>query len=238
MLMPSFGASIVLPEFVAHCSHSSSDRIPGLYGENWEDQLPPELRNAVAKRKYEFIVGRYCAYRAICQIRPDFDWRAQIGRGPTGAPVWPDGIVGSITHTDGYVAAAAAHRRSVDSIGIDSERILSAEVAREVSTLIVSESEADRIARTTALDPSKVMSLCFSAKESLFKCLHPLVDRYFDYLDAEIVDVQVEPRRFGIQLGVSLSKYLPSGMVLFGRFAFNDCWVHTGLTFRRPPLRV
>ncbi|MGY3621912.1 4'-phosphopantetheinyl transferase family protein [Bradyrhizobium sp. USDA 10063] len=232
MSTPSSRASIILPEFVAHFSHPSSDRLPRLIGENWEDQLPHHMRNCVPKRQHEFIIGRYCAYRAVRQIQPDFDWRMQIGRGPTGAPVWPDGIIGSITHTDGHIAAAAAHRDRVDAIGIDSERILSAEVAHEVSSLVVSTSELVRIASTTQLDPIKALTLCFSAKESLFKCLHPLIDQYFDYLDAEVVSVQVEARRFGIRLGRSLSSYLPLGMVLFGHFACGDGFVHTGLTFR------
>jgi hypothetical protein len=38
--MPSFGASIVLPEFVAHGGHSSSDRVAYLVRESWEDQFP------------------------------------------------------------------------------------------------------------------------------------------------------------------------------------------------------
>jgi enterobactin synthetase component D len=229
-----FDAPNVLPEFVTYCSHSSSKRIPEFLGEDWEDELPPQLRHAVTKRKREFIIGRYCAYRAIRQIRSDFDWRMQISKGPSGAPVWPDGIVGSITHTEGYVAAAVASRRNVDAIGIDSERVLSVEVAREVSRLIASQGELDRIERTTALDAHKTLSLCFSAKESLFKCLHPLINQYFDYLDAEIVDVQTRPGRFGVRLGLPLSEYLPSGTVLFGCFEFSECWVHTGLTFRRP----
>ncbi|TYO64156.1 4'-phosphopantetheinyl transferase superfamily protein [Bradyrhizobium hipponense] len=233
MSTPSSRASIVLPEFVAHFSHRSSDRVPRLIGENWEDLLPHQMRNCVPKRQHEFIIGRYCAYRAVLQIQPDFDWRTPISRGPTGAPVWPVGIIGSITHTDGYVAAAAARRGCLDAIGIDSERILSAKVAREVSSLVVSESELDRIASKTELDRIKALTLCFSAKESLFKCLHPLIDQYFDYLDAEVVSVQVEARRFGIRLERPLSNDLPSGMILFGRFACNDGFVHTGLTFRR-----
>ncbi|MGX1331563.1 enterobactin synthetase component D [Bradyrhizobium elkanii] len=205
MSTPSFRASIVVPECVAHFGHRSSDRVPRLIEENWEELLPHQMRNCVPKRQHEFITGRYCAYRAIRQIQPDFDWPTRIGRGPTGAPVWPDGIIGSITHTDGYVAAAAAHRSCLDAIGIDSERILNAKVAREVSSLIVSESELERIARGAELDPVKALTLCFSAKESLFKCLHPLIGQYFDYLDAEVVSVQVEARRFGIRLERPLS---------------------------------
>jgi len=90
--------------------------------------FPEELRSlgrAVDKRRREFTTGRACARAAL----------SQLGIGPTaipggarGQPLWPPGIVGSITHCRGYCACAVARAERVVSLGIDAEANLPLEV--------------------------------------------------------------------------------------------------------------
>ena len=46
---------------------------------------------------------------------------APLLSGPKREPLWPDGVVGSITHCDGYRAVAVARADQLASIGIDAE---------------------------------------------------------------------------------------------------------------------
>ena len=83
--------------------------------------LPAEehlVAKAVAKRRREVTNARTCARRALAGLGIA---ETAIPRGPKGQPIWPTGVVGSITHTTGYVAAAVAHAAKVRSIGVDAE---------------------------------------------------------------------------------------------------------------------
>ena len=64
-----------------------------------------------------------------------------ILRGQDRAPIWPDGIVGSITHCDGYCAATLAHERDFISLGIDAEP--NDPLPAEILKLVALEGEID-----------------------------------------------------------------------------------------------
>jgi 4'-phosphopantetheinyl transferase EntD len=165
----------------------------------WEpDGLLPEeaaqLQWAVARRRREFAAGRACARRALAQLGLEV---APLLIGPDRAPLWPQGTVGSITHCEGYCAAAAARSDDLRSLGIDAElnRPLSDGVARQVLT----REELARTRGARAQDGIEWPALCFSAKESLYKAWHPLARRWLGYLDAEIV-FDPRPRSFEVRL--------------------------------------
>lgn len=77
-----------------------------------------EIAGAGDKRRREFTTARRCARRALARLglAP-----GPLPTGPTGAPVWPVGVTGSITHCDGYRAAAAARTADLAGLGIDAE---------------------------------------------------------------------------------------------------------------------
>ena len=84
------------------------------FADSLDATLYPEeeavVARAVAKRRREFTTVRACARTALARLgRPP----APIIPGPRGAPGWPPGIVGSMTHCDGYRACALALAASV-----------------------------------------------------------------------------------------------------------------------------
>jgi 4'-phosphopantetheinyl transferase EntD len=85
--------------------------------------LPAEakaLRGMVPKRAREYAAGRLCARRALAELGVvDFAAVTADDR----QPIWPDSMVGSITHTAGFCAAVIAPRRCAAAMGIDSEWI-------------------------------------------------------------------------------------------------------------------
>ncbi|HEY7101617.1 MAG TPA: 4'-phosphopantetheinyl transferase, partial [Mycobacteriales bacterium] len=86
-----------------------------------EALLPEEevlVARAVGKRRAEFTTVRTCARIALGRLGLP---PAPLLSGPKREPLWPDGVVGSITHCDGYRAVAVARADQLATIGIDAE---------------------------------------------------------------------------------------------------------------------
>ncbi len=136
------------------------------------------VANAIEARRLEFITGRACAKLALMRlgVRPE-----PIEKGPSGAPNWPVGIVGSITHCKGYRASAVARARHVRSIGIDAEP--DEPLPEGILNLVATRMEREGL-------PSDLHGcwdrLLFSAKEAVYKACFPLTGRWMDFHDASI----------------------------------------------------
>jgi hypothetical protein len=65
------------------------------------------MASAVPRRRAEFAAGRACARAALRRLGIN-GWPLLVGS--KREPLWPAGVVGSITHTDGLVAAAVSRR--------------------------------------------------------------------------------------------------------------------------------
>lgn len=158
--------------------------------ERYDDEQPVELfpeeeallGNAVPKRRNEFGTARACARDAmrLLGVQP-----AAILPGPKREPLWPDGVVGSLTHCSGYRAAALAHRRDFQTIGIDAEP--HAPAPDGVLGAIAIPAELDRMSGLKAEDPKICWDrLLFSAKESTYKAWYPVTRRWLGFEDADI----------------------------------------------------
>lgn len=121
------------------------------------------------QRSAEFATGRACARDALATLGLP---AAAIPTGPAGDPVWPDGVLGSITHCVGYWAAAVALASSYDAIGIDAEPHLA--VPQEVLHAVADPGE---LVALKAMPPDGTAwdRVLFSAKESAYKAWFPLV---------------------------------------------------------------
>jgi 4'-phosphopantetheinyl transferase EntD len=145
--------------------------VPGLSGaEIWDEgQAVPfhphehvHVAKSAEKRRREFTLGRACARSALAGLGHG---DVVIAKGDDGAPVWPAGIVGSITHTKGYAAALAGESRRFAGVGIDAERKggVTPELWPRLFTL------AEQEILRAQLDPSLAATLFFSAKEASYK---------------------------------------------------------------------
>lgn len=121
-------------------------------------------------RLREFAAGRECARRALAQLGIG---GLALPLGPRGAPVWPRGIVGSITHKGTYRAAAVAREDELEGIGIDAE--LDAPLPNGVLATIALPDELERVDGLAIDDPlANWDRLLFSAKEAAVKSADPL----------------------------------------------------------------
>ncbi|MDL5159498.1 4'-phosphopantetheinyl transferase family protein [Actinomycetospora termitidis] len=140
----------------------------------------PAVAKAVDSRRAEFTTGRACARDALAALGAPAD---AVPVGEKRSPVWPDGVVGSITHTKGFRGAAVAFADVVRSVGIDAEQhdVLPEGVLEAVS----SESERAVLASLAARRPDVHWDrLLFSAKESVYKTWFPLTGRWLGFEEA------------------------------------------------------
>ncbi len=206
-------------------------RIPG----NAADLLPPEIHHverAVPKRVREFAAGRVCARSALAELGVhDFPLRAATDR----QPIWPPDVVGSITHTDGYCAAAVASRRDLLAIGVDAE--VQGAPTEELWTTICNPAE---LAWLNSLPPGaqpKAVTLLFAAKEAFYKCQYPLAAEWLDFHDLEVAATawgaatgafEVRPTR-----PIVFDRY--AAMPLLGRYALDGPVLLAGVAVPAPP---
>lgn len=140
------------------------------------------IANAVVPRRREFITARRCARDALGVLgHPP----APVRPGPGRAPIWPAGVVGSITHCAGYRAAAVSGREGPASIGIDAEP--HAPLPTGVLESIVAGADEARLAELARAEPSiRWDRLLFSAKESIYKAWYPVTGRWLGFEDASV----------------------------------------------------
>lgn len=185
--------------------------------------LPANLSTAVESRQREYLAGRYCALKALKAIGkictpPEQDLQ--------GAPCWPQGYVGSISHNHHHAMAAVALQQHHQTLGIDIETCFH---APELHADIFTRSEQDRWSRD--LD-GWLPTLVFSAKESLYKALFPLTRVQFYFHDAELV--AINPHGFTLRLCTTLNSHWTRGACI------NGSWSRHGdeiITLIAPPAR-
>ncbi|MFC8225092.1 4'-phosphopantetheinyl transferase [Streptomyces sp. NPDC057287] len=167
----------ILPPNVA-CADTHEDDAPA-------GSLYPEEARLVAasvdRRRHEFAAVRACARRAMGALGLP---PAPVLRGHRGIPLWPDGTVGSMTHCDGYRAAALARASEIRAVGIDAEP--NEPLPPDVWEMISLPSERARLstgAHDTAVHWDRLL---FSAKESVFKTWFPLTRIELDFDEADV----------------------------------------------------
>jgi 4'-phosphopantetheinyl transferase EntD len=145
-----------------------------------EEQI---IARAVEVRRLEYATVRSCA--RSCLERLGYP-PVPILPGVGGAPTWPAGVQGSMTHCPGYAAAAVGPVAQISAIGIDAEP--DAPLPDGVLNLIATPAEQDRLATIQPeADSPDWDRLLFSAKEAVYKAWFPLVGEWLDHQDAEIV---------------------------------------------------
>ena len=174
-----------------------------------EQQL---VANAVASRRAEFFSGRHFARVALRHVNC---LDTPILRGEKGDPLWPENVLGSISHDLGQVIVAVMAAASHRGIGIDLV-LDSARVDSSLEYLIARPDELNSLSQVAAGVP--VLALAFSLKESVVKAISPTIDRYLDFMD---IDLSLEHGRlsaylkdFDVTLRCGFTP-LPNGLLSF-----------------------
>ena len=163
------------------------DQADLFYAELYDDPpdlaaLPEEeplIERSVAKRRNEFITVRHCARLAMGELGVP---PAPILKGEKGEPCWPSGVVGSLTHCQGYRGAVVGRSTTVRSVGIDAEPhdVLPDKVLEAISLPV------ERHEMAALPDGLHWDRILFCAKEATYKAWFPLTERWLGFEDAHI----------------------------------------------------
>jgi 4'-phosphopantetheinyl transferase EntD len=175
--------------------------------ELFEDEVR-SLGRAVDTRRREFTTGRACARAALGRLGLP---ATAVPSGGRGEPLWPAGVVGSITHCERYRACALARARDVRSLGIDAE--VDAPLPAGILAAISSSDERRALA---AHGPGACWDrLLFSAKEAVFKAWFPLTGCGLGFDD---VDVRIDPDRAAFRARLLVDRSVPGDVAVPAEF--------------------
>ena len=142
--------------------------------------IPPNHQFS-PKRLTDFSTGRYCAIKALEQLGIK---DAIIPIGKDREPIWPDGVVGSISHCDTLVGAIVAKKSKHISLGLDIEEI--GRVTPDLFDLVFTEKEKSYLSSFKGRKLEEQSTLIFSMKEAFYKMQFPLTKTFLDFKDVEI----------------------------------------------------
>ncbi len=141
------------------------------------------VAHATPRRQHEYATVRECA--RACLGRFGYPRMPLLPRAG-GAPGWPTGVRGSLTHCPGYAAAAVGLSREIAGLGIDAEP--DAPLPDGVVRIIATPAERSRLAQSWVQPGMPHWDrLLFSAKEAVYKAWFPLVGEWLDPQETEVV---------------------------------------------------
>lgn len=185
--------------------------------------------DSVERRRREYTTTRVCAHRALADLGVG---SGPVLSGPRGEPLWPHGVVGSLTHCEGYRAAAVGHARLWLGLGVDAEP--HDPLPPGVMEAVTLAEERVRLRNLRESEPGVHWDrLLFSAKESVYKAWYPLTAQRLGFED---VSVRISPRTSTFSAWVAVSAAAagsPAPNTLAGEWNVRDGLVLTGVALRR-----
>jgi 4'-phosphopantetheinyl transferase EntD len=195
--------------------------------DHFQDLHPLEqnhVKKAVQKRRNEFSTGRVCAHLALTALgKPTTPLLA----GDKREPLWPEGIIGSISHSANCCIAAVSDDPALLSIGLDVEK--NEAISASIRDMIALPEEIEALANYK--DDPRLWKLIFSAKESVYKCLFPLLHQWIGFKQARL-NFDFHQGTFSAQLDPSLSIPERFSSAMHGRFLLSDDYLFTCLEIR------
>jgi 4'-phosphopantetheinyl transferase EntD len=184
---------------------------------------------AVPKRVQEFAAGRLCARRVLTELGfHDFPIRAASDR----QPVWPAGVVGSITHTTGFCAAVAAEKKHIAALGLDCE--LAGSVKTELWPHLFRDDETRWLRMLPPSEQAPAATLMFCVKEAFYKCQYPITRQWLSFHDAwvELPAWEAGQGAFNLYASRPIAFASHAELPLQGRYLFHEQFVTAGVALR------
>ena len=189
--------------------------------------LMPEERglvaSAVPKRQHEFATGRVLARELLGRLgHADFPLLREEDR----IPVWPEGIVGSISHASHVCLAAVGRSASSAGIGIDLEP--DEPVESDIARVVCRDAEHDWVAAEGEGERARRCRVVFSVKEAVYKAFYPRTRTFWSFQDvggAIDLDAGTWHARLPESAGVAEAE---------GRVARREGWIVSAIAL--PPI--
>lgn len=185
------------------------------------------IARAVPLRLAEFTAGRAAARRAMLALGLP---KAAIPVGPDRAPVWPAGVVGSISHIDGICAALVGRTGAINAIGLDLE--LNDPLDPDLWPEVCTRAELAALGQLNGEAQGQTARLIFSAKECCYKCIYPQTQTLLGFGAMEIL-VDQSTRSYRATLTQQAGPFAP-GTAWHGGFALVAGLIATVMVHRQP----
>jgi 4'-phosphopantetheinyl transferase EntD len=184
-------------------------------------EVPSSVESALPRRRIEFAAGRYCAREALRRCASEVAHEV-VAMGEEREPIWPRGVVGSISHTRGIAAALVGREGDFRGLAVDIERWMDDAAPSRIGAKIVDAGELEALVEATQWRVADVLTLVFSAKECIYKALHREVGRYFGFHAARIERIDVNARTWSGSIRERLTDTIDVGLRCEGRFAREE----------------
>lgn len=179
------------------------------------------IGHAIGKRQGEFAAGRLCAKEALARLGIEVFPILKDGK---GAPVWPEGVSGSISHAKGCCAAVVARVAEGESLGLDIEEVN--RLTEDIWEYSFVRDEIEWLSRQGG-EAQKWASVIFSAKEAFYKAQYPISRAWLGFQDV-VIEIKEQGEAFTVRLLVDVGKW-KAGMEFKGKYGFFSGYVASGI---------
>lgn len=185
------------------------------------------MAKAVDKRRREYTAGRVLARRAAAKLGLG---AIEVLPREDRAPRWPEGVVGSITHTRGHVAVALARADALRGVGLDVEQ--AEPLKHRLWDMICTDEDRAMLDRYPEPERSRLAKIVFSAKEAAYKAQFAITEQFLGF-SAMHIDLDVAADRFLATFRQEAGEAFAPGDVLEGRLLRTDRLVATAVVIER-----
>ncbi|HCX22474.1 MAG: hypothetical protein CMB80_10150 [Flammeovirgaceae bacterium] len=177
-----------------------------------EQQLAQDFDN---RRIRDYVRGRYCAHQ--CLRLCDVD--VPILKDGDGVPIWPDGLIGSISHTFDIAGAVVAKKNDYLSIGLDIEQI--GRINRELWPVLFTVKEQKYLMDQPFHLRQSMSAVIFSLKEAYFKMQFPLTRIGLEFEDISIIFARSGGVKFDLSKLNDLSGTISCDFTILGNLVVS-----------------
>lgn len=197
------------------CNYSKEHYKDSLFSD-YKIPIPTQLRGANNNRLAEHFAGRYCAKSCLEFLGLK---NPLIPIHSDRSPIWPNGFIGSISHTKSSAIATCTPSKGLIGVGIDIENIIDIKTINKINKLIVFDDEKNIIAP----EPTEIaFTLVLSVKECFFKAAYPSVKRIFDFKDISVININSELGLVEVRTNKTLSNSIKKGMKFETKFKVTN----------------
>ncbi|EOY4514624.1 4'-phosphopantetheinyl transferase [Vibrio vulnificus] len=188
-------------------------------------RIPKDYSKMVSSRRSEFLAARLCAQSILSRF--DTIESNQVEVGLCRSPIWPSGVLGSISHSGNIAAACVVEQSQFRNIGIDVEPLIEPSIIDRIGRNVMTEFEHAKWAayHSDEIQRSRFFTLIYSCKESIFKALFKDVNKIFDFDSVSLVSLDENKAVF--RLDKTLNLMWQKGELLVCYYKFVSSLVFT-----------
>lgn len=186
---------------------------------------PPYMLKAQRSRWQEFYAGRCLAQGILAQ---HFQQMQAVTSLQQPLPMWPQGILGSISHSKAHLMVAVTTH--MQFLGIDLEHWVDVDFAQDSAPLILTESDLNLWQNSNMIQHlsfCQYVTLIFSIKESLYKAVYPQARQYIDFLDASVHHIDPETQRIQMTFCAEIQQRYALQRLYEGGWQMQDTYIQT-----------